>query len=132
MKKKLQRVRHLLNSNYGRKYGWLIELDGKIIGELKNPRYADMFWVSYDIVALKKGEECFVNARTTWDELELRFKNKVMNEYAIYAFPSIPPNTENSMKGKVTMRGLYLIPKGLIEKVLIYFYSLLRGNKYFL
>jgi len=49
----------------------------------------------------------------------LRFKNKIIHEYALHAYPSIPPNRQNSMEGKVTMRGLYLIPKGILENILI-------------
>lgn len=124
MRKRFKRAQDLLDSSYGRKYGWFIELDGRIIGELKNPKYADMFWVSYDIVALNNEEESFVNAHSTWDNPKLRIKNKVMNEYAIYASPSISPNSENSMQGKVVIRGLYLTPKGRIEKMLIYILSL--------
>jgi len=42
-----------------------MELDGKIIGALKNPKCVDLFWVSYEIVPLNKKEETLVNIHST-------------------------------------------------------------------
>ena len=33
----------LKSSNYGRNYGWWVELDGEVIGELINVQHEDMF-----------------------------------------------------------------------------------------
>ncbi|WMX17274.1 hypothetical protein [Aureispira sp. CCB-E] len=118
MRKSINRVQDLLNSNHGRKYGWFIELNDEIIGELKNPKYVDMFWEAYEIIPLNDKKETFVNSYFTWNNPKLKFKNKTMNEYALYAYPSMLLNPQNSMNGVVNMRGLYLLPKGIFESFL--------------
>jgi hypothetical protein len=42
----------LFESDCGRKTGWYVEYEGRPIAVLTDPRYEDMFWVSYHIEAL--------------------------------------------------------------------------------
>lgn len=126
MRKSIHRAQNLFNSNYGKEYGWFIELDNEIIGELKNPKPVDMFWEAYEIIPLKGKKAIFVNSHSTWNNPKLKFKNKTMDEYALHAYPSIPFNPENSMNGIVNMRGLYLLPQGILESFLIRLFSIFR------
>lgn len=45
-----ERPRKLATSNYGREYGWFIELNGKVVGELVYLDCAEMFWDWYRVV----------------------------------------------------------------------------------
>ena len=46
-----QRLR-IWDSNYGRRRGWIVERDGRPVAELRDWRFWDMFWDSYQVVSL--------------------------------------------------------------------------------
>jgi hypothetical protein len=97
-------------TNYGRDSGWVIERQGKAIAILTEPRWEDMFWVSYlmEIVAADDGLRAQMLTKEFWARAEsygLVWRNREFGEIAEYAFPGLSPFPE---PGRLIMRGLYL------------------------
>jgi len=95
----------LEQSDWGRNYGWFIELDGKKIGELVNAKYVSQFWVEYKIVAYT-GYENILFDHDKWAKCEFKFKNK---HYPQYVDPACGPSIEKVNNDYlILMRALYL------------------------
>ena len=77
----------LKKSDYGRNYGWWVELDGKVLGELINVKWEEMFWDSYELWPIDKGDEAKLFDTELWDNNRFKFRNKKFNRYAEFAFP---------------------------------------------
>lgn len=108
-----QRIWRLLDSNYGRNHGWFIELDGRIVGELVNSGFAEMFWDEYDVVVYE-GAGDTLGDDDNWLQCRFKYRNQYFNEYAEHAFPwGVQPVIRD---GHVQMRALYLLPVGRAEK----------------
>jgi len=85
---------------------WFIEYEDKIIGELLNPKFEDMFWVSYDIVSFN--DKILFNEKL-WGECIFKFKHKRKNEYCESCFSAIDTSMKRLKEGgRIHMRGLYL------------------------
>ena len=109
MKQKIKRLEQLAESNYGREFGWLIELDGVVLGELVDPKFEDMFWTSYQVI-LKKEK----NRMIVFDPTQLFvFRNKVLLETVDSAFTAIGTSIGDE---RISIRGLYLLPDKLWER----------------
>lgn len=93
-------------SNYGRDYGWHIEYEGKVVGNLTNPEFEDMFWFSYQLVPKDKASEVILFDKDKWVHGRFKFRCRKLNKYAKNAFSGevTPAKTGN----RVLMRGLYL------------------------
>jgi len=104
-KKANEEETELKKSNYGRSFGWIIELNGKAIGELIDNVFYDMFWVKYKIIAYKGFEEMLFDHKK-WAKCKFEFRNK---HYAKYVNAVCGPSIERE-NGDYTiiMRGLYL------------------------
>ena len=93
--------------DYGPDYGWVIEVDGVPIGELTDPRWEDMFWVSYAI-RIREGVDKRWEALKTndfWRDdkwTQLSYRHKVTGEFIERALP-VSRLTED---GRINMRGL--------------------------
>jgi hypothetical protein len=113
IRSKLRRAHQLICSNYGREYGWYAEYQGRVIGELTDPRWEDMFWHSYAAAPADREAEPVFFDDDLWNRCQFRFRNKVLNEYAENAFcGGTAPFICN---GRILMRCLYLLPKSLLE-----------------
>ncbi len=84
--KKYRNKKELKKSNWGRDYGWFIEYESNIIGELVLWKQTDMFWYSYKVITKNKKWENIVFDEKTWKNSELKFLNKKYNKYAHDAF----------------------------------------------
>jgi hypothetical protein len=100
----------LRKSNYGRDFGWFVEFENQVLGELIEPIFADMFWMRYTVIIYPNMENIIRN-KEIWDECLTKFRNKKYNQYAENAFGNV---IEENGKIYVSMRGLYLseIKKG--------------------
>jgi hypothetical protein len=107
--KYLDRLR-VWESNYGRSLGWDLELDGRVVGLMDEPRPEDMFWVSYrvrctvDDVALSRrllSEEFWKGDGYT----ELVFRSRATGLVAEQPFPATGGFVEPH---RVSMRALYI------------------------
>jgi hypothetical protein len=97
----------LFESNYGRDFGWLVEHSGRTWVTLTEPRFEDMFWVSYHIEPIYQQDTEMVLRKEFWAQNNLIFRNQVIDGVAPNAFAAMgnPPTKENP---RVTMRGLSL------------------------
>jgi hypothetical protein len=97
----------VLESNYGRAFGWYVEMDGRRVAELSDPLFVDMFLESYRIEALVVEEkERMLTDIQWWSPEKLVFRNREFGEVAENAFAG---GTLDD--GRITMRGLYLCEK---------------------
>lgn len=96
----------LKKSNWGRTFGWYIEFNGEIIGELVDDEFDDMFWVRYTIVPYDGFEEFLFNHQN-WDESRFKYLNKHYSQYVDAIHGRTIDKREN--KYTISMRGLYLL-----------------------
>ena len=124
----IHHARFLVDSDYGREAGWDIELDGRVVGQLSDPKWADMFWYSYavtDVVADAPGsyrESSPIATEALWSECRFAFRSRGTGEVARHAFPGGRPPVVRG--GRVLMRGLYLVPSSRMESLLVWILSL--------
>jgi len=123
------RIFNLLRSNLGRQFGWYIEFNGLIVGELRNPSYHDMYWDSYDVVPTDDAGNKILTDDQHWLDGTLQFRNKNIDEYA---FTAIAADTHPVVKNsKVLMRSLYLMPNGRLEETLFRFLGIFIPHTFF-
>lgn len=102
------RARQLAQSNYGRNFGWYVEFEGKVIGELVDPRSEEMFWDSYRVICTDASSEAALRDNSHWNECRFRYRNKVLGEYANGFCGGSQPFIRDQ---RILMRGLYLLPE---------------------
>ncbi len=122
----LRRAKLLVQSEFGRRYGWFIELDGEVVGELSDCRFDDMFWDSY-AVAARDGitAESAIQNEENWLELRFVFRNRVLGEIAERPIPGGRPPVVRD--GRVRMRGLYVVPSSRLEGHLVRAFGTLQA-----
>ncbi|BDS11383.1 hypothetical protein [Aureispira anguillae] len=118
IKEKSERAALLAESNYARNFGWYIELNGEIIGELIKCRFEDMFWDSYEIIPQNTAAKKILFDSEKLLNSDFRFKNKRLNEYAPNAFLGGSQNLLLTKK-RIIVRALYLRPKDIVEEKLL-------------
>lgn len=84
-KRKSTEEEELEKTNWGRDFGWYIEYEGKMIGELVDAKFEDMFWFTYKLIAYKEHESLVLDFKN-WDECKFRYLNKHYQQYAENAF----------------------------------------------
>lgn len=103
-----ERDRQLAESNFARNFGWFIEYENRIIGELEDCRPIEMFWDSYAVKPAEPPLAQLLFDDNLWKQCKLRFRNRVLEEYCDSAFcGGSPPFIRD---GRISMRGLYLLP----------------------
>jgi hypothetical protein len=98
----------LLESNYGRLFGWHVEVAGMPVAALLYSRFEDMFWDSYRIEPLVTDAEerhQMLHDGKWWHQKGLVFRNRRFHAVADGAFAGGDVFT---VDGRVIMRGLYL------------------------
>jgi hypothetical protein len=100
----------ILETDYGRNAGWVVEWEGREIAVLTEPEFVDMFWESYRIESHveDKDERCRILTDKDWwlaNLSGLTFRNREFNDVALSAFPAGDVFT---VKGRIIMRALYL------------------------
>lgn len=130
MKTRLSYAKSLVESNYGRVAGWLVEIDGQFCAELRNYKMEDQFIDSYEIDT--SGYKCpsSLFLESTWKNDRLRFRSKLLNKYATNAF-SLDDCVEfcRSESKRVSFRGLYISPSNFEERILCNLFTLVAGLK---
>jgi hypothetical protein len=113
----LKRIKELLLSNYGRYYGWFIELDGVVLGELIDYKFIDMFWDSYFVNIFNKDNASILQNESNWNECKFQYRNKIINKYAKNAFPGgLIKDFCNKVTDRMDMRALYILPENRLEE----------------
>ena len=115
---------NLKKSNYGRDYGWFIELDNEVIGELIDCQFIEMFWDSYLVKATSIGSQKILLNPKYWEECKFKFRNKETNDY-VESFGGVDSTTDfcSGKSKRISMRSLYLKRKTnfftkIIDKIL--------------
>ena len=108
------RKRQLKATDYGRSEGWDVVLDERAIAYLSDPRFEDMFWISYRVTPLTDDPELAARLVTSdfWRRAHadrLRYRSRALGVFAPHAFPAIGEHEP----GRARMRGLYLTPETL-------------------
>lgn len=108
------REHRLKSTDYGRSGGWDVMLDERVIAYLSDPRFEDMFWISYRVTPLTDDPELAARLMTSdfWRRGRadrLRYRSRALGVFAPHAFPAIGEHEP----GRVTMRGLYLTSETL-------------------
>jgi hypothetical protein len=124
----MNRIQKLLESNYGRTYGWFVEFDGQCIGRLIEPVREDMFWDVYKLIPKDSQSEQVLHDPVNWEHCKFKFRNILMDEYAFHPFAGWGPDFVRN--GKVCMRALYLLPEGIWEKLLVKFSKIFSLQSY--
>ncbi|MBN9517431.1 hypothetical protein J0H58_02760 [bacterium] len=100
----LRRLRVLV-TDYGRSEGWTVEHEGQPVAVLTDPRYEDMFWVSYRAEAVSDDPVVRQAVQTSdfWIGSALCWKSRALGRVAPLAF-----SAGLNDAGRVVMRALYL------------------------
>ncbi len=99
-------LKELKRSNFGRKFGWLIELEGEIIGELTDYEFSDMFWDSYSVIPKNEKWARLLFSPNFWYENDFKFKNKHYNIYVVNAVPKVGSKLKSDKR--IEIRALYI------------------------
>ena len=102
-------------TDWGRDSGWFIELDGETLARLTEPRWEEMFWVSYRMEIMTDDSGIREQLKTEqfwteqfWDYAEDErpvWRNIRFGDVAEGVFPAGTPFPE---PGRLTVRCLYL------------------------
>ena len=115
VRSQLQRARFLVRSDFGRRCGWDIELDGEHVGVLDQPLFEDMFWCSYRVQP-NSGDASVYDDRL-WETTRFEFRSRATSELVEGAFVGgSPPFVQD---GRVNMRRLYLVPHSRLERLFV-------------
>lgn len=110
----------LKRSDYGRSEGWDLELEGRVVARLDEPRRQDMFWVSYRLTPITEDEllAAALLTRAFWSGSgweRLIFRSRALGVIASQALPALEPFVEPR---RLNMRGLYIAPEpGLLTRL---------------
>jgi hypothetical protein len=105
----LDRRLRIIESSYGREYGWYLEQQGVCIAVLSEPKWVEMFWVAYRIEPTSDDPEVREMLRSDqfWMSCDYVFRNRGFREEVVdRAFGNRDPQED-----EVTVRGLYITIK---------------------
>src|SRR5262245_9053823 len=116
----------IVQSDYGRDFGWYVERDGQRLGVLSEPTFADMFWVRYRILPVRDDPEVekLLFEEDYWVSPKYRFINREFSKYNVEAFGPV-----ESDRRHVTMRGLYLNVSFTIAERIFRCFCLWRAHR---
>ncbi|QEL14444.1 hypothetical protein [Limnoglobus roseus] len=116
----------IVESNYGREYGWYVERDGRRLAALTEPISSDMFWVRYRVEPVSSSADV-INALFEddyWCSPKYVFRNQQFPHHVIEGMGPV-----DSDRRHVMMRFLYIVPPfGRWERVR-YFWRLWRAGR---
>lgn len=103
----------IVESDYGRRAGWILVLNGQPVATFTEPEFVEMFWVSYKLTMLVPDEKIefkLLNREYWYEEAmkEIEFRNQRFSGLPrAYDFPLVtPPYYSN---GRFAVRGLYFV-----------------------
>ncbi len=107
----MYRKLRIVESNYGRDFGWYVERDGRRLAALTEPWWEDQFWFSYRVEPLTDDPATLEELRSDgfWQRFDrLVFRSREFGTAIPYAFPGGIPGQTVRESGRVSMRGLYV------------------------
>lgn len=97
-------------TDFGRSKGWNLELEGHVVAHLDEPRWEDMFWVSYRLTPTTDDEALAAELLSTafwmgprWERMI--FRSCALGVAAPHPLPAIQPFVA---PGRLNVRALYL------------------------
>ena len=85
--KKTRDTRILKKSNYGMDYGWDIEFENHLIGELKHCADAPHHWgETFEIISASKENDTYLLKNGLWSHSKFKFRNKKYNSHLVTPF----------------------------------------------
>ncbi|MBZ5714829.1 hypothetical protein [Nannocystis pusilla] len=110
----VQHRRRLKATDHGRSEGWDVLLADRVVAYLDDPRFEDMFWISYRVTPLTDDADLAARLLTPeyWRSDEgctLTFRSRALGVFAPNAFASLGMDAP----GRVAMRALYITPEVL-------------------
>ncbi len=112
-------ARQLITSNYGRDFGWIVKHNKKVICELEDCQFADMFWDSYKIIPIEKDESFYKKTD------EFTFVNRrTLEELSDVLVAGESQNLLEFDRG--IFRRLYLLPRNWTETFILNTYQFLK------
>jgi hypothetical protein len=105
----------ILDSNYGRLAGWIIECDGMDVGRLYGYSYLDMFWDRY---LISDDGHAFIFGEEWWRTANVSFRNAVLDYTVGDCMVGRAPTLENPF---IYIRGLYIraAPPSFSERLML-------------
>jgi hypothetical protein len=123
-----RRARYLLESAFGRHDGWYVEFEGEIVGELTDPQFADMFWVSYAVHQAKGDRSAVLHDDALWNDCRFVFRSRRTGERAKNALAwGVRPAIQD---GRVEMRALYLTEHSYLERAWVWILGFLPARRH--
>ena len=103
----------IIESDYGRNYGWYVERNGRRIAALTDPVWdcESQFWFRYRVVPLSDdpADLAFLRSDACWNASgEAIYRNREFGEIACSAFGQIGAAEVVCETGEVSMRFLHL------------------------
>lgn len=102
----LDRRLRIIESGYGREHGWHLEHRGVCLAVLTDPKWAEMFWLTYRIGPTTEDPRAIAMLRSKafWASCDYEFRSRGFREEVVdHAFGARGPGND-----EVTVRGLYL------------------------
>ena len=92
-------------SDFGRRYGWFIEMHGERIGELEYIRWDSylQFWHEYFVTWYKETDSCIEADPDAWCEKKVVLRNKKFQDVLISDFITAP-----RVKGVIAVRAAFV------------------------
>lgn len=103
-KRKKERA-ELEQSNWGIDFGWFIEYQGNIVGELIHGQFEDMFWYRYELIAYDQQVETLFDF-DNWINDQFRLKNKHYPQYVEHWIAGGDQVLQEQNRYFISMRGL--------------------------
>lgn len=117
----------LLKSNFGREYGWILELNGHPVAELDDCHHDDMFWYSYRITCRSKDDQAIAFNPVHWEKNEFKFVNRITGDRVDQVIAGNAPDYITN--GRVLLRGLSLTPRNRLEYMLVNIFRFFYRSK---
>lgn len=116
-KMSVSQIRRVLDTAWGRKSGWFVEHDGRIVAVLEDYRQVDMFWASYQLEVTTKDEQVARKLLDIqfWQEhfYEQGFTIR-SREFGLIADRCL---VSALISGRLSVRGLFVSPPGPAWKI---------------
>jgi len=95
----------LARANWGGRAGWFVEWRGQRVALLTDPKWEEMFWISYLITPLtnEPAVRALMEQPDFWGSEDVLFRDREIDFVAPFAFGALA----GPRSGRIAMRGLY-------------------------
>ena len=114
----------IVESDYGREFGWYVERDGRRLAALTEPAYADMFWVRYCVEPVSQSADTLdaLFEDAYWCSPKYVFRSRQFSDCVVEGMGPVDPG-----RCHATLRFLYIVPSFSRWERVRYFWRLRRS-----